>query len=207
MHQEVLTNEGAALLPVLSRFPGFYLAGGTALALQIGHRVSVDFDLFRAEPITPSLYPRVERAFPFPALPLVNNSDELTVSVNGVKVTFLHYPFPVLDPFEIYAGLPLLSVREIAATEAYTIGRRGSYKDYVDLYYILAEGRTTLAEIIANAEKKFGDAFNARLFLEQLVYLGDVQDTEIQFLKPVVTPRKLLAFFENSIRDAAPDLI
>jgi hypothetical protein len=73
MHREVLTNEGAALLPVLSRFPGFYLAGGTALALQIGHRVSVDFDLFRAEPIIPSLYPRVERAFPFPAIPLVNN--------------------------------------------------------------------------------------------------------------------------------------
>jgi hypothetical protein len=207
MHQEVLTNEGAALLPALSRFSGFYLAGGTALALQIGHRVSVDFDLFRGETITPSLYPRVERTFPFPALPLVNNSDELTVSVNGVKVTFLHYPFPVLDPFEIYDGLPLLSVREIAATKAYTIGRRGSYKDYVDLYYVLAEGRTTLAEIIANAEKKFGDAFNARLFLEQLVYLGDVQDTEIQFLKPVVTPRRLLAFLENSIRDAAPDLL
>ncbi len=207
MHQEVLTNEGAALFPVLAHFPGFYLAGGTALALQIGHRVSIDFDLFRGEPITPSLYPRVERAFPFPANPLVNNSDELTVSVNGVKITFLYYPFPVLDPLEVYDGLPLLSVREIAATKAYTIGQRGFYKDYVDLYYVLAEGRTTLAEIIANAEKKFGDAFNARLFLEQLVYLGDVHDIEIQFLKQVVTPKKLLAFFESSIRDAAPDLI
>jgi hypothetical protein len=207
MHQEVLTNEGAALLPVLSRFSGFYLAGGTALALQIGHRLSVDFDLFRDEPITPSLFPRVERAFPFPATPLVNNSDELTVVLNGVKLTFLNYPFPVLDPFEIYEGLPLLSVREIAATKAYTIGRRGSYKDYVDLYFVLAEGHTTLPEIIANAERKFGEGFNARLFLEQLVYLGDVQDTEIQFLKEVITPRRLLAFFEDRIRAAAPDLV
>jgi len=177
MHQEVLTNEGATLLPLLGRFSGFYLAGGTALALQIGHRLSVDFDLFRDEPITRSLFPRVERAFPFTAVPLVNNSDELTVVINGVKLTFLNYPFPVLDPFEIYEGLPLLSVREIAATKAYTIGRRGSYKDYVDLYFVLAEGHTTLPEIIANAEKKFGEGFNARLFLEQLVYLGDVQDT------------------------------
>lgn len=207
MHQEVLTNEGVALLPVLTRFPGFYLAGGTALALQIGHRISVDFDLFQAEAITPLLFPRVERAFPFPAIPLVNNSDELTVSVNGVKVTFLHYPFPVLDPFEIYDGVPLLSVREIAATKAYTIGRRGSYKDYVDLYFALAERHTTLPEIIANAEKKFGDAFNARLFLEQLVYLGDIQDTEIQFLKEPVMPRTLLAFFEDRIRADAQDLV
>jgi hypothetical protein len=119
MHQEVLTKEGAELFPTLSRFSGFYLAGGTALALQIGHRLSVDFDLFRDEPITPSLFPRVERAFPFPATPLVNNSDELTVILNGVKITFLNYPFPVLDPFEIYDGFPLLSVPEIAATKAH----------------------------------------------------------------------------------------
>ncbi len=207
MHQEVLTKEGAELLPTLSRFSGFYLAGGTALALQIGHRLSVDFDLFRNESITPALFPRVERAFPFPAIPLVNNADELTVILNGVKITFLNYPFPVLDPFETYDGLPLLSVREIAATKAYTIGRRGSYKDYVDLYFVLAEHHTTLPEIIANAERKFGEAFNARLFLEQLVYLGDVKDTEIQFLKEIVTPKHLLAFFEDRIRAAADELV
>ena len=208
MHQEVLTNDGAALLPMLSRFSGFYLAGGTALALQIGHRVSIDFDLFRDESISPSLLPRVEHTFSFPAVPLVNNSDELTVIVNGVKITFLNYPFPLLLPFdEYYEGLPLLSVREIAATKAYTIGRRGSYKDYVDLFFVLAERHTTLAEIIANAEKKYGDAFNARLFLEQLVYLGDVQDTEIPFLKELVTPRQLLSFFEDTIRAAAQDIV
>lgn len=207
MHREVLTKEGAELLPALSRFSGFYLAGGTALALQIGHRLSVDLDLFRNDPITPSLFSRVERALLFPATPLVNNSDELTVIVNGVKLTFLNYPFPVLDSFEIYDGLPLLSVREIAATKAYTIGRRGSYKDYVDLYFVLAEGHSTLPEIIASAEKKFGEGFNARLFLEQLVYLDDVQDTELQFLKEPVTPRDLLAFFEDSIRAAAQDLV
>jgi hypothetical protein len=55
MHREVLTKKGAELLPTLSRISGFYRAGGTALALQIGHRLSVDFDLFRDEPAaTPS---------------------------------------------------------------------------------------------------------------------------------------------------------
>ena len=66
--------------------------------------------------------------------PLINNTDELTVLVDDVKITFLKYPFPTFDPFVIYEHVPLLSVREIAATKAYTIGRRGAYKDYIDLY-------------------------------------------------------------------------
>jgi len=100
----------------------------------------------------------------------------------------------------IHENVPLLSVREIAATKAYTIGRRGSYKDYVDLYFILLEGYTTLTEIIERAEKKFAFDFNSRLFLEQLVFLDDVEVTEIQFLKPTVTRAELLSFFEASIR-------
>ena len=63
MHREVLTKQAAELFSLLNRFSGFYLAGGTALALQIGHRVSVDFDLFSDNDIEPSLLPRVQRAF------------------------------------------------------------------------------------------------------------------------------------------------
>ena len=56
--------------------------------------------------------------------------------------------------------------RQAADTKAYTIGRRGSYKDYVDLYFVLAERHATLNDIIAGAEQKFGADFNSRLFLE-----------------------------------------
>ena len=95
MHREVLTEPGAALFPALSRFAGFYLAGGTALALQIGHRVSVDFDLFTDADIERTFLDRVRRVFRngVDVAPLVNNSDELTVLANDVKITFLHYPF------------------------------------------------------------------------------------------------------------------
>jgi hypothetical protein len=60
MHREVLTEPAAPLFP-LSRFRGFYLAGGTALALQISHRVSVDFDLFCDHAISRTLLERVQR--------------------------------------------------------------------------------------------------------------------------------------------------
>lgn len=111
--------------------------------------------------------------------PLINNSNELTVLVDDVKITFLKYPFPIFDPFVIYEQMPLLSVREIAATKAYTIGRRGAYKDYIDLYFILSEQHATLTDIIDVAEKKFGLEFNSRLFLEQIVFLDDVEDCKL----------------------------
>jgi hypothetical protein len=208
MHREVLTKRAAELFGTLSRFFGFYLAGGTALALQIGHRVSVDFDLFADKDIEPSLLPRVQRVFSDAAsiAPLINNPDELTVLVDDVKITFLKYPFQTFDPFVIYEHVPLLSVREIAATKAYTIGRRGAFKDYIDLYFILSEQHATLTDIIDIAEKKFGFEFNSRLFLEQLVFLDDVEDTDIQFLKHPVTRPELLSFFEANIRANAERL-
>lgn len=195
MHREVLTKAAAALFPSLSRLPGFYLAGGTALALQIGHRMSVDFDLFSENAIDRTLLQHVRRVFAEADIsPLVSNADELTVLVNGVKITFLSYPYPPRAALVRHLNVPLLSVREIAATKAYTIGRRGSFKDYVDLYFLLAENHVTLAEIISDAELKFGTDFNSRLFLEQLVYVADLDDTEVLFLKPAMTPRAIQLF-------------
>ncbi len=201
MHPEVLTKPAARLFQSLGNFPSFYLAGGTALALQLGHRISIDFDLFSNNEIDRVLLQRVRREFPDATIsPLINNADELTILVNGVKVTFLRYPFPPRDSFVMYDNVPLLSIREIAATKAYTIGRRGSYKDYVDLYFIVSEHHAELDDIIERAEKTFGGDFNSRLFLEQLVFLDDVEDTDIQFLRPAVTPIELIAFFAEAIR-------
>jgi hypothetical protein len=97
-------------------------------------------------------------------------------------------------------------MRDIAVTKAYTIGRRGSYKDYVDLYFIMAERHATLTDIVHGAEQRYGADFNSRLFLEQLVYMADLDDAEIQFTKPLVTPNELLAFFEDRIRESSPHL-
>lgn len=99
MHSEALTDDGAKMFPALAAFEGFYLAGGTALALQIGHRVSIDFDLFTEKPIDRLLLPKVKRVFSGALVqPVVNNPDELTAFVGNVKATFLRYPFPLIRP-------------------------------------------------------------------------------------------------------------
>ena len=83
--------------------------------------------------------------------PSVNNNDELTLFVEDTKITFLYYPFPTIRPCVKYEGMSVLSLKELAAAKAYTIGRRGSFKDYVDLYYLLTEKHTSIKEILSIA--------------------------------------------------------
>ena len=202
LHTEALTEEAKRLFPKLSGFKeDFYLAGGTALALQIGHRVSVDFDLFSPDPIKKTLLARVEATYEGMSLEIfVNNSRELTLLIQGVKHTFLHYPFPIIRPFEEHNPLPFLSVKEILATKAYSIGRRGAFKDYVDLYTGINERISSLQEVIDFAREKYGDVFSDRLFLEQTVYLDDITEDAITMLnRPVPTKQNLIDFFSGEI--------
>jgi len=190
LHLEILLPEARELLPRLKSFQNdFYLAGGTGIALQIGHRVSLDFDFFSEKPIKKTLLKKVEEIFaPLSINPLVNNSRELTVMVGDIKFTFLHYPFPVLFPIKKTEYMNLLSIKEILSTKAYTIGRRGSYKDYVDIYIGLKDNYITLSELIKIASQKYSEIFNDRLFLEQLLYLDDIILSEIVMMNGYSLP-------------------
>lgn len=203
LHLESLTDSGKVLFPKLAAFKeDFYLAGGTALALSLGYRISADFDLFSANPVKKTLLMQIENEFAEgPVAPMIATSRELTVMVSGVKCTFLHYPFQVLYPFSIDTPIRILSARELLATKAYTIGRRGSLKDYIDLWAGIKAGVATLPEIIEIADQKYIDAFNDRLFLEQLLYLDDVAD-EILLMRECAQPSKkeLRKFFSDLIR-------
>ncbi|MBI4117138.1 MAG: nucleotidyl transferase AbiEii/AbiGii toxin family protein [Parcubacteria group bacterium] len=201
MHPEALNEEGKKLLPFFKGFQNFYLAGGTALALQIGHRISVDFDFFSPKEISEDLLKGLKKTFAgYQITVSVNNLEELTVFFNGIKVTFVKYPFPVIKPFLEYEGLKLLNVEEIGATKAYVIGRRGDFKDYVDLYYILSENHSSLDKIINLAEIKYQNEFNSRLFLEQLIFLEDIEEPKLIFLKKQITKKELEKFFSGTVK-------
>jgi len=185
----------------LKSFSDFYLAGGTALALQIGHRVSVDFDFFSDEYISKELLLKLEKVFKEEKVKIViNQLEQLTVLINGINVSFTYYPFPVILNSIDYEGIKILPALEIASMKAYTLGRRATFKDYVDLYFILKEKVSSLEKIIKLCQKKYGDNFDARLFLEQLVYLEDVESIEVQFLKEKVNRLEIEKFFEEEIR-------
>lgn len=200
MHPETITLEQQKILKKIPIPSKYYLAGGTALALQIGHRMSADFDFFNPEPPSRNLLGLLETRFGSPVVVVVKESHQLTVEVEGVDITYLHYPFPVLLPFVEYEGVRILCTKEIAATKAYTLGRRATFKDYVDLYFLLEEHHVGLDEILGLAKKKYGDEFDARLFLEQLVYFEDVSEMDITFLKESIRRDKMELFFAQEIQ-------
>ena len=201
MQLEVLKLEQQKIFKKLKYFPEFYLVGGTALALQMGHRISIDFDLFSTKEIPPTLLDKIKIIFKEIEIKIiVNHSEQLSVKAGGTKIDFVKYKFPlILDPIN-FKGIKILSVPEIAAMKAYALNYRGTLKDYIDLYFILKDKYTTLGEIRKIAEKKYKGEFNFRLFLEQTIYLKDIKEEKIHFLKKRVTKEELLEFFQKEIK-------
>lgn len=194
--QEVLQR----LTPSLSNF---VLSGGTALAMQLKHRKSFDFDFFSPSQIQKTLLEKLSKDFKIENI-IVDTRDELTFfTTEDIKITFLYYPFkPLFAHIKIINKLKIFSVKEIALQKAYTIGRRGEYRDYFDLYAILKNKYTTLEEIINGAKKIYNGAFDEKLFLEQLVYYGDLRSFEIIPISktPQPTPGEINQYFETLVK-------
>jgi hypothetical protein len=204
IHLEILSDRQRALLDKLALLVKDYtLSGGTALAMQLTHRRSYDFDFFSAKPLTRGLLAKLTRVIAVKQKS-VDSADELTVfSSSEIKVTFLHYPFANLYPLvRAESGLSLYGFGDIAVQKAYTIGRRGEYRDYFDLYCIIKGGYLSLKEIIAGAQKVYGGIFNDKIFLEQLVYYGDIRDFAIETIgkEAVDSPAKVKQFFERLVK-------
>lgn len=201
MFDECLTREAKRLFPRLAIFRDYHLVGGTALALQIGHRVSYDFDLFTQKPLVSNLFKKIPKVFAGEKMkPSFRSTEQYDIFISGVKTTFRFYPYPPVYPYKKHHGVPLLSIKDIGASKAFAIGKRAAYRDYVDMYFILKEQRATLNALIVLSEKKYGDDFNARLFLEQLVYLEDISDTKVEFLRSHLTKKQLLVGLKKYVK-------
>src|ERR1039457_2724057 len=102
MHTEIFDNNQIELLQYISRFRrSFYLVGGTAVALHLGHRRSIDFDLFSLMPLSKSRIKKNLLQVPFPQIPIFEDYDQLHLSINKVKITFFQFPFPIMHPIKV----------------------------------------------------------------------------------------------------------
>ena len=178
MHKEILNSNQQELLPVMATFRReYYLVGGTAIALYLGHRRSIDFDMFKPSAINhKKILDRLTDSG-FPCVVTRRVAEQMNLIVNDVKVTFFQYPFPVqpTEKLESYFRLP--SLLQLAAMKAYALGRRSKWKDYVDLYFLLKE-YFSIEEISMCATNLFGDLYSEKMFRAQLCYFEDVDYTE-----------------------------
>jgi predicted nucleotidyltransferase component of viral defense system len=150
-------------------FSNLYLAGGTSLALQIGHRKSIDLDLFgkvEVEDIANELKS-------FGNIQLIKKTANIQIYVvNGVKVDIVNYSYPWIDFACNLDQLRLAGKKDIAAMKLAAITGRGSRKDFVDLYFLLQE--FNLQEMLSFYSKKYNDG-SSFLVLKSLTYFDDAE--------------------------------
>ena len=131
MHEEILNTAQRELLPLMKRFAReYYLVGGTAIALQIGHRRSIDFDMFKQSAINhKKTLDKITEAG-FETLVTRRVFEQMNLLVNDVKLTFFQYPFPVVAEEKFKDIFRMPSLLSLAAMKAYALGRRSKWKDY-----------------------------------------------------------------------------
>jgi len=178
MHKEILTSAQLKLLAIVKMFSKkFGLAGGSAVALHLGHRESIDFDLFSFEEFSNySIKTKVARRTTIDTV-LVNKKGEYTFLIDGVKFTFFQFPYRINFSESLDGIVKLPDILTLAAMKAFALGRRAKWKDYVDLYFIL-KANHTVSEITEKGVEIFGNEFNEKIFRTQLVYFKDIDYSE-----------------------------
>lgn len=152
----------------------FYLAGGTALALQLNHRESVDLDWFSAEVFSNK---KIIECLSGLGVFELNQEDEGTVhgTLDGVKVSFLFYSQKPLFPLVDLEGAKMASEKDIAAMKLSAISSRGSKKDFIDFYFLLK--KYSLKELFEVFEKKYEEIkYNKIHLLKSLAYFDDAEE-------------------------------
>ena len=178
MHKEILTETQLKLLPVVKLFlKDFGLVGGTAIALHLGHRESIDFDLFTFDEFSnPKIRRKISQLRIIDKV-LRDETGQYTLVISGVRFTFFQFPYKInfSETFDDVVRLP--DILTLAAMKAFALGRRAKWKDYVDLYFILKDNHS-VSEITARGVEIFGHEFNEKIFRTQLAYFEDINYSE-----------------------------
>jgi hypothetical protein len=183
MHLEILSKEQIQLLPILSQFKKeYYMVGGTAIALHIGHRESIDFDLFKEKNIRKKIIYEILKNVDYKVS--FADYNQLNMLSNGVKITFFSFPYqiPIKSSLENYLKMPDLLT--LAAMKAFALGRRTKWKDYVDLYFII-KYHFSIKQIVSKAVEIFKEEFISKQFIAQLGYFKGINyDEQVSYLIP-----------------------
>lgn len=146
----------------------FYLSGGTALSLQLGHRESEDLDFFSKKDFNPEALQ--SKFIPFGKVTNVEiEKSTLNLFLDDVKIQFLYYPYDLLKKPISYQDILISSLIDIACTKLITISSRGSKKDFIDLFVLLQS--FTLSYLFENLDKKYKSTnYNHLHIIKSLIF-------------------------------------
>ncbi len=183
-HRETISEDVERTLDALQQVPiaaRFYLAGGTGLALQLGHRRSMDLDFFSSEDFDVEF--AIQKIQGIPQFALVSKSPgTIYANIGATKVSFIAYDYPLLFPLQRFHDANVADPRDIACMKLSAIASRGTKRDFIDLY-VLAR-RYSLEQLLTWFQNKFAQAKYS-----------------------MVHVLKSLAYFEDAERDPMPDML
>ena len=186
LHLETIESNTLELLRKLQSlyiFKNSRLVGGTALALQLGHRKSVDLDLFGTIEITPEEIQEVCRKAGELEISKVSRNINI-FWIDGIKVDCVNYPYGWLDECRVLDGIRLASVNDIAAMKISAIINRGTKKDFIDLYFLLQE--MSLNHILDLYDQKYPDG-SRFIAIKSLTYFEDAESDPMPYMFSDIT--------------------
>jgi hypothetical protein len=183
-------------------FKNYFLVGGTALALQIGHRKSDDIDLFTKKELQiPEITKYLTQCHRKKFQILNSQTMIFQVMIDGIKVDFVHHPFELVEPAYHDSGITYLGKKDIAAMKLHAIETNGSRaKDFADIFFLLEE--MPLEKMFEYYRKKYttDNIFNAK---RSLGFFDDVPKkswNEIRFINRKITANIIKKNILNAIQ-------
>lgn len=176
-----------------------YLAGGTSVALQLGHRISVDFDFFTTHEFVPKIFSSELSKF---GSFNEEQADKGTVTgvFKGIKFSLFIYKYPLKYPVLKYLSVDLADIRDIAAMKIDAIATRGAKRDFVDLYFICKAGYG-LAEVLTMYDKKYGKLASNLLHIQKsLVFFNDAEPEKMPKMLKEAEWAEIKRYFEKEVK-------
>jgi len=210
IHPQILP---AKLKELLTRFQknkpdflkNFYLAGETAVALQLGHRESVDLDFFSGKNFRPEIL-RAQLSQFGPVEEVASETNTLNCFLSGVKLQFLVYPYRLLQPPINWQGIKISSLIDLACTKLDTISSRGTKRDFIDFYFLLK--RFSWQEIWHNFCRKYqGIDFNRIHIFKSLIYFEKAEKQPMPRMHLSVEWQEVKNTFIDLVRSQGEKLI
>ena len=168
---------------------GFFLAGGTAVALTYGHRMSEDFDLFRPEAFAAAeLFRGLSADLPGLKMTIVDENT-LNCTLDGVKLSFFGGIGDDFLPFTETEWFPVADMLDVACMKLWAMMNRETEKDYADMYVILRDHG--LADVVSRFRERHGDAVSVQVLIKALTFFDGITPGEVKYAEPGLDFRKV----------------
>lgn len=193
------TAKNLELLGQLKILENTYLAGGTALALQLGHRISYDLDFFTSKRfMAENILKKISQIESYQHERI--SWGTILGKLGDVKFSLFFYDYPLLKETIKFKGINLASIEDIAAMKVAAISERGTKRDFVDLYFILQKAE--LSEILNLYEEKYKNlSSNLMHIRKSLVYFADAEEEEMPKMIKKISWNKIKKFFETGTKE------